>query len=149
MKDKNVGYLILGFSASLLLLILSYDYALNNIVNTACSHGTTCPMYGTLAMQKIISFTLLGIIFLIGLYFLNRNKVDRLIKDKKMNKHLSSEEKEIVELLKVSNNSMYQSELSKKLDISKVQMTRILDKLEAKKVIERKRRGMTNIIILQ
>ena len=87
--------------------------------------------------------------FQIGLYFLNRNKVDRLIKDKKMNKHLSSEEKEIVELLKVSNNSMYQSELSKKLDISKVQMTRILDKLEAKKVIERKRRGMTNIIILQ
>jgi hypothetical protein len=149
MKDKNVGYLILGFSASLLLLILSYDYALNNIVSTACSHGSSCPMYGTLAMQKIISFTLLGIIFLIGLYFLNRKKVERLIKDKKQNKHLSPDEKEIVEHLKLNNNSLYQSELTKKLDLSKVQMTRILDKLEAKKVIERKRRGMTNIIILQ
>ena len=149
MKDKNVGYLILGFSLSLLLLILSYDYALNNIVNTACSHGITCPMYQTLAIQKIISFTLLGIIILIGLYFLSRKKVDRLIKDKMQNKHLSSEEKEIVELLKINDNSIYQSELTKKLDISKVQMTRILDKLEAKKIIERKRRGMTNIIILK
>ena len=31
---------------------------------------------------------------------------------------------------------------------SKVQMTRILDRMEGRKIIERKRRGMTNVIIL-
>ena len=36
-----------------------------------------------------------------------------------------------------------------KLDIGKVKTTRLLDKLEAKQLIERKRRGMNNIVVLR
>jgi uncharacterized membrane protein len=43
---------------------------------------------------------------------------------------------------------MYQSDLLRQMGFSKVQMTRLLDKLAARKIIDRKRRGMTNIVIL-
>ena len=36
-----------------------------------------------------------------------------------------------------------------KLNIGKVGITRLLDKLEAKQLIERKRRGMNNIVVLR
>ena len=36
-----------------------------------------------------------------------------------------------------------------KTDFSKVKVTRLLDKLEAKNLIERRRRGMTNAVVLK
>lgn len=150
MEDKHVGYLILGFCLAILFLIISYDMSLASIVNEGCSHGLECPMYGTLQLQRTISFTLLGILTLAGLYFIFYKKIHKITKERARNNiSLTGEEKQIINLLKSNDNSIYQSELIKKTDKSKVQITRILDKLEAKKVIDRKRRGMTNIIILK
>jgi len=39
--------------------------------------------------------------------------------------------------------------LMEELDVGKVKMTRMMDKLEAKQIIERKRRGMNNIVVLK
>jgi uncharacterized membrane protein len=36
-----------------------------------------------------------------------------------------------------------------KLGVGKVGITRLLDKLEAKQLIERKRRGMNNVVVLR
>ena len=150
MEDKQVGYLILGFCFAILFLIISYDISLAQIVNEGCSHGSECPMYGTLQLQRTISFTLLGILTLSGLYFIFNKKIYKITKERTRNNiPLSSEEKQVVGILKSNDNSVYQSELIKHTDKSKVQITRILDRLESKKVIERKRRGMTNIIILK
>ena len=62
---------------------------------------------------------------------------------------LDEDEKKIYGLLKQNEGSMYQSDLIKETELSKVAITRILDKLESKKIIDRKRRGMTNIVILR
>jgi len=43
----------------------------------------------------------------------------------------------------------HSKELMDKLEIGKVKMTRLLDKLEAKQFIIRKRRGMNNIVVLK
>ena len=148
MKDKYVGYLVLAFCLSLLLIIISYDWTLAEIVTTNCSHGSSCPMYASLKLQRIISYTLLSILILISTYFIFNKNIKHIIKEKKRRKiHLSEEEREIINILKLNDNSIYQSDLKSKLNKSKVQTTRLLDKLEAKKIIERKRRGMTNIII--
>lgn len=106
-------------------------------------------MYASLRLQRGISFVLLGVIFIIGLYFIFNKKIRDIVKDKKRNVNLDSEERQIVSLLKSNDNSLYQSDLIKETGKSKVQMTRVLDRLEAKKVIDRRRRGMTNIIILK
>ena len=62
---------------------------------------------------------------------------------------LDDEEKKVYELLQQREGSMYQSDLIKETGFSKVHVTRILDKMEGKKLLERKRRGMTNIIVLK
>ena len=36
-----------------------------------------------------------------------------------------------------------------KLSVGKVGLTRLLDKLEAKQIVERKRRGMNNFVVLK
>src|SRR3989344_632695 len=62
---------------------------------------------------------------------------------------LNEEEKQIYNLIKEKDGSIYQSEIMKELEFSKVKTTRLLDLMESKKILERKRRGMTNIIILK
>jgi uncharacterized membrane protein len=47
------------------------------------------------------------------------------------------------------NGSVYQSDIVRETKQSKVKITRILDQLEGKGLIERKRRGMTNIVVLK
>ena len=62
---------------------------------------------------------------------------------------LDDEEKKIYALLKEHDGSMYQSDLIKETEFSKVRVTRVLDRLVAKNVVDRKRRGMTNIVVLK
>ena len=62
---------------------------------------------------------------------------------------LSEEEKKAYDYIKGHEGSAYQSDIMKEMQWSKVQTTRILDKLETKGILERKRRGMTNIIVLR
>ena len=63
--------------------------------------------------------------------------------------NIDKDEKRVVDLLIGEDNAMFQADLMEKLGIGKVKMTRLLDKLEAKQIIERKRRGMNNIVILK
>ena len=44
---------------------------------------------------------------------------------------------------------MFQADLIEKLNLGKVKVSRILDRLENKNLIERKRRGMNNLIVLK
>ncbi len=64
-------------------------------------------------------------------------------------KQLSEEEQRLYTLLIENKGSLYQSDLVNKTGFSKVQITRILDRMEGAGIIERKRRGMTNVVILQ
>ena len=76
----------------------------------------------------------------------------RKIKERKKKidfSNIDKDEKKIVDLLLQEDNAMFQADLMEKLGIGKVKTTRILDKLEAKQIIERKRRGMNNIVILK
>lgn len=62
---------------------------------------------------------------------------------------LNDEEKTVYALLKEHQGSMYQSDVIKTTGFPKVKITRILDRLEHNNILERKRRGMTNIIVLK
>ena len=62
---------------------------------------------------------------------------------------LDEEEQKVYKLVHAKEGSAYQSDLIKELNVSKVRMSRILDRLEGKGMVERKRRGMTNIVVLK
>ena len=62
---------------------------------------------------------------------------------------LDKKEKDLVKLLQKENGGMFQADLMEKMEIGKVKTTRLLDKLEAKQIVERKRRGMNNFVVLK
>ncbi len=158
MKNKNVGLLIIGISILVLFIIGIFNYGLKNILEDSCSHGSSCSMYKSLNVQTGISLVITGFIFLIGIFLFFSKPEEKIVvkkikeKQKKfdMNKlDLDKDEKKVIRLLIQEGKAMFQSDLMEKLEIGKVKTTRLLDKLESKQLIERKRRGMNNIVVLR
>ena len=59
------------------------------------------------------------------------------------------DEKRIVSLIIDEGGTIFQSQVVDKSGYSKSKVSLILDRLEAKKILERKRHGMSNVIILK
>lgn len=156
MKNKNVGYLIVGIAIIIGIIVLIFNTAMENIIDDTCTHGPTCSMYDTLAVQTWISLSIAGLVLVIGLFLIFAKEPEKIIvkkiKEKRKKLDLSGldkDEKKIIEFLEEENGAIFQSALMEKMEIGKVKTTRLLDKLEAKQLIERKRRGMNNIIVLK
>jgi DNA-binding response OmpR family regulator/DNA-binding transcriptional ArsR family regulator len=75
----------------------------------------------------------------------DRRKKDKE-KQERVLKMLRDEEKRIIELVINSGGEMYQSKLIESTGLSSAKVTRLLDKLESKGLVERKRDGMSNVI---
>lgn len=151
MKNKHVGILLIIISFFFLLVTISFNNALETITSATCSHGATCTMTTALNTQKTISYGLIGILTAVGVFIMLLIKDEKETpKKKRLNKlNLSDEEKLIIKLLEENDGSIYQSDIIKETNIGKVKITRILDKLEGRKLIDRRRRGMANIVILK
>jgi uncharacterized membrane protein len=61
----------------------------------------------------------------------------------------NTDEKRLVEIIIGEGGTMFQSELVEKSGYSKSKVSLILDRLEAKRILERKRRGMANAVVLK
>ena len=152
LKIKYVGMLILLFSALLALILYSFSIQAIKESTQACEAElqTACPHQGYIPPQ-----TLLGILFLLGLggsglFLMMQKEPGRISIRTKMDlKSLEGDEKIIYKRLLDSNGTVFQSELMEKTGFSKVKITRVLDKLEAKNIVERRRRGMTNIVVVK
>jgi len=158
MDNKKVGMLIIGIAVVIGIIVLIFNNALTTIVNTSCSHGDTCPMYGTIKTQTWIGFLIIAVVLVIGIVIMLSKpeerivtkKVEKEVKRKKIDySKLDKEEKVLVKVIEDSEGSIFQAELVEKSGFDKVKVTRILDRLEGKQIIERKRRGMTNVVLLK
>ena len=113
-----------------------------------------CPAHDTNTSWLIVSsFGIAFLVFGLGLYMLLIHKpgdeaLKREFKHVNIEK-LDEDEKKIYTFAKEKGGSIYQTDLIKESGFSKVKVSRILDRLESKGVLERKRRGMTNIIVLK
>ncbi len=116
------------------------------------------------ATSDIIFYSSLGIaifLFVIGLYlFLKKNEPKKIIvkrvgkiekQEEKMEipKTLNPETKGVFDVVVNSNGAILQSELVAKSGMDKVKVSRILDKLEMLGLIERRRHGMSNLVVLK
>ena len=156
MENRNVGLLIIGIAVIMAVIVLLFNSVLKETLGLTCSHGPSCGMYANLRVQTGISLSVVAIIFIIGLVIMFTKPKEKIIikkvkeKKKKLNlEGLDSDERKVINLLKKENSSMFQADLIDMLDIGKVKMTRLLDKLEAKQLIIRKRRGMNNVVVLR
>ena len=156
MENKNVGLLIIGIAFVMGVIVFIFNSALNNISGLSCNMGPTCTMYDTIKTQTWLSLSLVGVILIVGVVIMFTKPREKIIvKTKRENKRklnlkdLDKNEKKIIGIIQNENGAIFQSELMEKLEIGKVGMTRLLDKLESKQLIERKRRGMNNVVVLK
>ena len=156
MKNRNVGFLISGIAIVIVIIVLIFNSGLKEIIGDTCTHGPSCSMYDTIAIQTNVSLAIAGLVLVIGLFFIFAKEPERVVvkkikeKKKKLDlKGLSKDEKEVVKMLQDEGGAIFQATLMEKLGIGKVGVTRLLDKLESKQIIERKRRGMNNIVVLK
>ncbi|MEK6918831.1 MAG: MarR family transcriptional regulator [Nanoarchaeota archaeon] len=160
MENKNVGWLIIGISVLIIGIIFLFNTAMKDIVDSTCTVEHLdgfCPAYETITQQTYLSLAIVGVLVIIGFVLVFNKPKERVIirkvKEKIITKkldesHLDNQEKEILKILK-ENKAVFQADLIDKTGISKVGMSRILDRLENRGFIERKRRGMNNIVVLK
>ena len=162
MKNKNVGYLIIGIAIVIGIIVLIFNVGLKNIVGETCTHGPTCSMFDTIAVQTWVSLAIAGLVLVIGLFLIFSKEEVRIVTKIKTRKvhiekkskpidysKLDKDEKIIIKAVEEADGTIFQSDLVEKTEFSKVKVSRILDKLEGRQLIERKRRGMTNVVVLK
>lgn len=159
MENKHVGWLILGVSGLIIGIIFLFNNAMKEIISHSCpldNGGTICPAFGTINQQTYLSLGIVSILIIVALVIMFQKPKEKIIvktvkeKKKPLNlEGLDKDEKMVVDLLMKENNAVFQADLMEKLEIGKVKATRLLDKLESKQLIERKRRGMNNIVVLK
>lgn len=167
MKNRAVGFLILGIAILIGFITFSFNRALTEIVDTSCQHGPICPMQKTLEFQTNVSIGVTLFLAAVGLYLIFFGEEEKIItkikvvrpkfEPKKVKKEdyreiiksLDGDEKLVFEKILEAEGSIFQSQLIDRTGFSKVKVTRILDKLEGRGLVERRRRGMTNVVILK
>ncbi len=75
--------------------------------------------------------------------------IERKERWEKISKTLKDDERKIYKVILDSDGLINQSEIAEKTGLSKSKVSRSLDLLESKGLVERKRRGMGNIVLLK
>jgi len=159
---------MMGVVIALLVLfavaIFFYNKTLNDLASGMCTDSAaTCPHEKVVETQNIIIAVLMLVILVLAAWiFLQMKKSpaekagsDRAARavpaqQRKVNiSELDSDEKRIISLLQERQGSVFQSEVIKLTGFSKVKVSRILDRMEHNGLIERKRRGMANLVVLR
>ncbi|MBS3157162.1 MarR family transcriptional regulator [Candidatus Woesearchaeota archaeon] len=165
MENKYAGYMLLGISIFIIILILLFNSTMRSFVDETCSleHGLSCPMYEAISKQTYLALGVTGLLVIVSfvLVFSKPQKevviqtktIEKTIEKKAPKKvfdisELKTDEKQVFELIK-ENKAVFQADLIEKTGFGKAKMTRIIDRLEGKGFVERKRRGMTNVVVLK
>ncbi len=164
MRNRIVGLMVIGIAALMAFIIYSFNAAMTEIVNTSCSHGPSCPMWGTIDFQTNFSIAITALVALLGLYLVFFGQEERVVtRFKTVRKaaaqagpvrvskesyqgilgQLDKDERSILEKVIEAQGSVFQSDLVEKSGFPKARVTRVLDRLEGK------RRGMTNVVVLK
>lgn len=160
---------MLGAVIALLLLfavaVFFYNRTLNDLAAGSCTDSPgACPHEKIVETQNIIIGVLLLVILAMVLFLAYQaywkkpaeTKADaempiaKLKATRKIDvSTLDSDEKKVAEVLREKDGSVFQSDVIKALGYSKVKVSRILDRMEQKGLVERKRRGMANLVVLK
>ena len=161
MENKHVGYLLLSISILVVIVIFMFNSTLKEIIKTSCGeeHAIVCPMNQTVNQQTYIALGVVGLLAAVALILIfskpqkeiifKTKIIEKKLQKKKIDTNeLKQEEKQVLELIQ-ANKAVFQADLIEKTGFGKAKMTRIIDRLEGRGFVERKRRGMTNIVVLK
>lgn len=159
MENGNLGFVLVAISVALFVLTTSFTLELNQSMQSGCGScaapGGTCPHAGNLPWQSYLGFTVSFLVLGLGLYLILQGGKARMAalkrgrETRKLVRSLRKDERGVLGLVEESGGVMFQSELVEKSGFPKVKVSRILDRLEGKGLLERRRRGMSNVVVLR
>lgn len=156
-NTRYVGALLIILSIVLFLIMYNFSETMLDIIDSgeigSCQEYETCPHVMVLN-QAYLGYFLALVILIIGVLMVIFGGTPEKAgesegKWEKVSKSLSGDEKDIYEKIAASGGVIFQSELVEQSGFPKAKVSRILDKMEAKGLLERKRRGMANAVILK
>ncbi len=157
LDNRWAGIAISILSVIILLILASLSIKIAKSDAVACIHpgGGQCPLAAHVPLASYIGAAFLIALFILGIQLMRKAEASEKIskdaaeKAEAVAKALKGDEKKAYELIAASQGVIFQSELVEKMGYPKVKITRILDKLEGQDLIERRRRGLTNMVLIK
>ncbi len=152
---KNIGIFLIAVGVVSFLVTVSFTESLikaNEVLHASCPLPTGICPYTGFPIQSAIAFTVDISILTSGLYLISNSKkyekadFEGKRKFEGVIRSLNGDDKKLFEMV-VNENAVFQSDLVEKSGFPKARVTRILDRLEARGLVERRRRGLTNVIM--
>lgn len=148
------GSAIVIASVALAAMLASIALQVANASAAACVHpgNTECPVLAHIPLEFYPSILLLAILGWFGWKstLVQRHAGNEFIgRARDAAKRLEGDEKTLFDCILASDGAIFQSELVQRSGFLKVKVSRIIDKLEAKGLVERRRRGMSNMIVIR
>ncbi len=155
-SNQSLGFLIIIFSviSFLSLYVVTIKIADQAHISCESTHGNVgCTVLGHVPYESFLGLGGLSFLGVMGTYIVFKeerkvkasSKMTKTISDTV--KNLDDEEKSVYNQIESSDGFIFQNDLIQKTGFSKVKVSRLLDKLEAKNLVERRRRGMSNIVV--
>lgn len=158
-NTKIFGSVLIGIGIGLFFITLSLTRTIVQLrveLHKACPlPPEACPYKSSVPIESVAGLVVSAAVGIFGLsLMLIPESVEGIISRrrrelKQVIKSLNADEKKIYEMLVKAGGSAFQSDLVRETGFSKVKVSRILDRLEVKKILERRRRGLANVVILR
>ena len=163
--DFSGNKTMVGVVAVLLLLfavsVFFYNRTLNELAAGSCTEdAAACSHAKVVDTQNAVIAVLMAVIAIMAgwlgynAYFASPalppeqgTKAAPSKKKRISESELDEDEARVVSAVNSAGGSVFQSDIMKTTGFSKVKVSRLLDKLEQKGLLERKRRGMTNLVV--
>lgn len=154
---REAGFALIAISIILFFVMVSITNQLNGYIHASCTHpaGEVCPMASELPIQSYAGFSLDFVIGGFGVFLVYKSRQFEKIRTsrkqdfEKTLKQLDGDEKKVYELISSSDGVVFQSDIVEKTGFQKVKVTRLLDRMEHRGLVERRRRGMSNIVLIK
>jgi uncharacterized membrane protein len=156
-NTKYLGVLLIALSVILFVIFYNSSQSMLELIDsgqmTCGDTHQTCP-HITVLNQAYMGYLVAIIVFIVGLFLVIFGGKPKKPEQKEERwadamKTLDGDEKVIYEKVMEAGGVMFQSDIVEKTEFPKAKVTRILDKMEARGIVERRRRGMTNAIVLK
>lgn len=162
---KKLGFALIGLAIALAILFLFFTRDLTNAQAIECTatcgpdmKDNSCPHEAnSIPLQSYAGFSMSFILAGIGAFMVLNDKKYQVssavaVKEKNAEKAMATleeDEKKVFALAKDSGGAIFQGDLIEKTGFPKVKVSRILDRLEGRGLVERRRRGMANMVVLK
>ncbi len=159
MNTKTIGIIFILFAVVLAIFTawLTEDLKkLNAFLHKDCTlPADVCPFNTLVPSESIVGFSISVIMAAFGVLLIIISRKDvkgKMVESRKIEdavKMLVGDEKIVYDTIVASEGTIFQTQLVEKSGLDKVRVSRVLDKLEGRGLIERKRHGMSNVIVIR